>query len=125
MAKEKSHWIFISTHFDDTALSCGGLVWDLARQGQCVEVWTIMGGYPLDASFSAFAQETHQHWGAAGKAAIDLRRREDEAACAILGAQHRHLGWPDVILAGDAKDIGEARAARSQADLDLAIGWDR
>ncbi len=47
----KQHWIFLSPHLDDVALSCGGLVLDLAQQGFVVDNWTLMGGYPHDEIF--------------------------------------------------------------------------
>lgn len=97
----ESHWIFISPHFDDAVLSCGALIWDLAQQGQAIEVWTIMGGFPTDEDYSDFARQTHQTWGRTGREAIEMRRGEDKAACAILGAQPRHLDWPDVIYRHD------------------------
>lgn len=98
---DKSHWIFIAPHFDDVALSCGGLVWDLSNQGHGVEVWTIMAGYPPDEDYSEFAQQNHRAWGLSGEAAIRMRMGEDRAVCDILGAQPRHFDWPDVIYRRD------------------------
>lgn len=94
-------WIFISPHFDDVVLSCGALVWELSRQNNPVEIWTIMGGYPPDEVFSPFADMMHQGWGLTGEAVVSNRREEDQAACAVLGAQHRHWHWPDVIYRRD------------------------
>jgi LmbE family N-acetylglucosaminyl deacetylase len=94
---DKKHWIFLSPHFDDVALSCGGLVWDMVNQGNQVEVWTIMGGHPPNENFSDFARDIHQLWGNSGREAIDMRREEDRAACGILGAVPRYFDWPDVI----------------------------
>lgn len=93
----QEHWIFLSPHFDDVALSCGGLVWDLVNQGNQVEIWTVMAGYPPDEDYSPFAQQNHRTWGKSGPEAIDMRREEDEAACEILGAFPHHHHWPDVI----------------------------
>lgn len=95
------HWIFISPHFDDVVLSCGGLVYTLANQGMPVEIWTIMGGFPPDENYSEFAIQTHHAWGMAGEAAIHMRRGEDRAACDVLSAQPRHLHWPDAIYRYD------------------------
>lgn len=94
---KKQQWIFLSPHFDDVALSCGGLVWELTNQGDQVEVWTIMAGFPTDENFSAFAQKNHKDWGRSGHEAIQMRREEDRAACSILGATPHHFDWPDVI----------------------------
>jgi LmbE family N-acetylglucosaminyl deacetylase len=92
-----SHWIFLSPHFDDVALSCGGLVYSLTQQGHRVEIWTIMAGFPPDDGFSQFAEKNHRAWGMAGAQAIRMRMGEDQAACAILGARPRHWHWPDAI----------------------------
>ena len=91
------HWIFLSPHLDDVALSCGGLAWDLAHQGCRVEIWTLMAGFPPDENYSPFAQQNHLAWGLSGAAAIRMRRAEDMAACQVLGARHRHFDWPDAI----------------------------
>jgi len=39
-------WIFLSTHFDDVALSAGGMVWELTAGVTGVEIWTIAAGEP-------------------------------------------------------------------------------
>jgi len=96
-----NHWIFISPHLDDVVLSCGGLVWDLTQQGHRVEIWTLMAGFPVGEDFSPLAQENHQAWGMSGAAAIRVRREEDCAACAILGAEARHCDWMDAIYRQD------------------------
>lgn len=93
----QEHWIILSPHFDDVALSCGGLVWDLTNKGEQVEIWTVMAGYPSDNNYSDFAQKNHRDWGKSGFDAIHMRREEDKAACKILGVVPRHFDWPDVI----------------------------
>jgi LmbE family N-acetylglucosaminyl deacetylase len=95
------HWIFISPHFDDVALSCGGLVWTLTHAGHRVEIWTIMAGFPPDPPYSPFAQANHAAWGRSGPEAIQMRRKEDQAACQILNADFRYFDWPDAIYRHD------------------------
>lgn len=95
------NYIFLSPHFDDVALSCGGLVWDLAQLGHRVEIWTLMGGFPPDDAYSEFAQQNHLRWGLSGRTAIRMRRAEDLAACEVLGAQPHHFDWPDAIYRRD------------------------
>ena len=97
------HWIFLSPHLDDVALSCGGLVWDLAQAGHAVEVWTLVAGLPMDEDYSPLAALIHQAWGISGNAAFKARREEDRAACAVLGATHRHFDWLDAIYRRDAQ----------------------
>ena len=55
-------WIFISPHLDDIALSCGGLVWELAHAGDQVSIWTICAGEPPVAPLSPFAESLHDRW---------------------------------------------------------------
>ena len=97
----KKDWVFIAPHFDDVALSCGGLVWTLAQEGYSVEVWTVFGGFPPDQNFSEFAQKTHAAWGKAGAQAMQMRREEDHQACERLGAFPRHFDWLDAIYRRD------------------------
>ncbi len=94
---ELNHWIFLSPHFDDVALSCGGLVWNLTHAGHRVEIWTVMAGFPTGLTYSPFAQQNHAAWGKAGQAAIQMRREEDQAACQILNTDFRYFDWTDVI----------------------------
>ena len=97
------HWIFISPHFDDVVLSCGGLVYTLTQHGYRVEIWTIMGGFPSSEKYSTFADQNHRAWGMSGVEAIKMRRGEDRAACEMLGAQPRHFDWQDAIYRYDPK----------------------
>jgi len=90
-------YIFLSPHFDDVALSCGGLLHHLSRQGRAVEVWTIMGGFPPEDIFSDFAQKMHLEWGMTGAEVVRVRRGEDNAACQVMTAQLRHFDWLDAI----------------------------
>ncbi|HKJ27927.1 MAG TPA: PIG-L family deacetylase [Anaerolineales bacterium] len=90
-------WIYLSPHLDDTALSCGGLIWDQVQAGQDVEVWTLCAGDPPPHNFSAFAEELHARWALSPEAAIAARREEDRQAMAVLGAPYRHFSIPDAI----------------------------
>ncbi len=91
------HWVFISPHFDDAVLSCGGLIWELTQTGAQVEIWTVMAGFPPDENYSAFARQNHAAWGAEGREAIKQRRQEDQAACQRLNADFHYFNWPDAI----------------------------
>ncbi len=97
------HYIFLSPHFDDVALSCGGLVWSLTQQGHTVEIWTIMGGLPASQQFSPFAQGMHKEWGMPPDEIVQTRRAEDRAACEAMGSQSRHFDWQDSIYRKDPK----------------------
>ena len=89
-------WVYLSPHFDDVALSCGGLVWEQTHRGEAVSVWTACAGEPPAGSLSRFAEDLHRRWGT-GLQAAALRKQEDLASCAVLGASARHYSVPDCI----------------------------
>ena len=106
-------WIYLSPHFDDVALSCGGLVWQQVQAGEAVQIWTICGGAPDPSQpFSPFAQSLHERWGT-GPAAVAARRREDLASCRVMGARARHLAVFDCIYRTSAD--GQAYYASEEA----------
>lgn len=107
-------WIYFSPHLDDVALSCGGLVWEQSRRGVPVQIWTVCAGDPPPGQLSPFAQALHHRW-QVGAEAVELRRQEDAAACAALGAVYRHLQVPDCIYRRSAV-TGEAVYA-SESDI--------
>jgi LmbE family N-acetylglucosaminyl deacetylase len=91
-------WIYLSPHFDDAVLSCGGLIFDQARAGKTVEIWTIFAGYPPPGPLSEFATINHNLWGlTTGEETVSMRKEEDEAAAAIVGADLVHFELPDAI----------------------------
>lgn len=90
------NWIYLSPHFDDVALSVGGLLWEQSQAGDRVSVWTICGGDPPPGEFSLFAEALHNRW-QTGAEAIQTRRAEDIEACQILGAEPVHFDIPDCI----------------------------
>jgi LmbE family N-acetylglucosaminyl deacetylase len=99
------HWIYLSPHLDDVALSCGGLLWEQAQAGGMVSIWTICAGDPPDEPLSAFAEELHARW-QAGREAYQQRRQEDILACQRLGATYQHFSIPDCIYRTTANSPG-------------------
>lgn len=96
--------LYLSPHLDDAVLSCGGLIARQTRRGDEVIVLTLCAG-PAPDRLSAFARFQHERW-LAGERETDvvaLRRREDEAACARLGARALHLPLRDCIYRQDAE----------------------
>lgn len=90
-------WVYLSPHFDDAALSVGGLIWELTRAGEIVEIWTVCAGEPpAGVPLSAFAQSLHERWGGSVRA-VGMRRAEDRSSCRRIGARPRHLDLPDAI----------------------------
>jgi LmbE family N-acetylglucosaminyl deacetylase len=91
-------WIYLSPHFDDAALSCGGMIWEQARRGEAVEVWTLCAGYPpRGLELTPFAAGKHAEWKVDERAAVRVRREEDRLACQRLGAELRWWSLPDCI----------------------------
>jgi LmbE family N-acetylglucosaminyl deacetylase len=86
--------LFLSPHFDDVALSCGGTAAEAAAGGQVV-VATIFAGQP-PGELNAFARWQHDRWGT-HDGAVDRRRDEDAAAMRALGASAIWLDFPDAI----------------------------
>ena len=90
-------WIFLSAHFDDVVLSAGGLVWELTRRGDQVEIWTICAGDPpAGKPLTEYAQLLHGFWDI-GEDVPAKRSQEDAACCRVLGAGFRRYTVPDNI----------------------------
>jgi LmbE family N-acetylglucosaminyl deacetylase len=94
-------WIYLSPHFDDVALSCGGLLWEQAQAGDTAAVWTVCAAEVPPGSLSPFAQSLHERWGTE-LATIVQRRAEDVRSIHLLGAGARYFGFPDCIYRRDA-----------------------
>jgi LmbE family N-acetylglucosaminyl deacetylase len=91
-------WIYLSPHFDDAVLSCGGLIFKQNRQGIQVEIWTVLAGDPPPGPLSEFARENHALWGVtSGEETVAMRKVEDEQAASIVGADLVHFDIPDCI----------------------------
>jgi LmbE family N-acetylglucosaminyl deacetylase len=91
-------WIYLSPHFDDAVLSCGGLIWEQTHSGTPVEIWTICAGMPLPDALSEFATATHKQWKTgSAQDTVSLRRQEDEHAARILDASAHHFPIADCI----------------------------
>jgi len=89
-------WIYLSPHFDDVALSCGGLIWEQIHAGDTVGIWTVCAGNPTSGSISPFAQSLHTRW-QTGPSTVDQRKKEDLSSCRLLGATGYYLNFLDCI----------------------------
>ena len=98
--------LYLSPHFDDAALSCGGQIATWTAAGQSVLVVTITGGDPPVDAPSETVRQLHARWtaslaaegaGGAAEAMVAQRRAEDRAALAVLGADWLHLPFLDCI----------------------------
>ncbi len=108
---------FISPHYDDIALSCGGLVARLAAMGRTARVEVVFGQEPeLDQPLSPFAASMHEGWGLSAADAIASRRAEEASSARILGAETALLPFRDSIYRGDRYTSDELLFAAPTAD---------
>jgi len=91
-------WIYISPHFDDAVLSCGGLIWEQAHKGTPVEIWTICAGDAQPGPLSPLAMACHQQWGlTSAEEVVAARRSENQEAAGQVGAETVNFSIPDCI----------------------------
>ncbi len=89
-------WIYLSPHFDDIALSCGGLVWEQVEQGDKVSVWTICAGEAPSGPISQYAKDLHKRW-KTDRDAVTRRRIENDLSNKRMGVSSRNFSIPDAI----------------------------
>ena len=95
-----SHHIYLSPHYDDASLSCGGAIHQQAQAGQSVLVITICAAPPQpDEPFSPFAESLHHSWGNPTDI-VAARQAEDRLSMEILGADYLRLNFTDCIYRG-------------------------
>jgi LmbE family N-acetylglucosaminyl deacetylase len=116
-----SQHIFLSPHYDDIALSCGGTARLASRSGSRPLIALIFGSEPdLSQPLSDFAEAMHRGWGLDATAVVAGRRAEEAAASAILGADDRFLPFHDAIYRGTTYTSNEvlfSTPAESEATL--------
>jgi LmbE family N-acetylglucosaminyl deacetylase len=91
--------LFLSPHLDDVVLSCGGMIAELITAADNVTVFNVFSGY-ASPPYSKSAQVLHQLWGSPVNV-IRLRRAEDEAALAKLGAAAYFEDFPEALYRRD------------------------
>ena len=92
---------FLSPHYDDIALSCGGTAARIAEGGGTPEVALTFGDHPDPAEpMTEFAEHMHRQWGLSAGQVIASRRSEEAAASAVLGTTARFLPFRDAIYRG-------------------------
>ena len=94
--------IFLSPHYDDIALSAGGVAALLSANGRCPEVALIFGDFPdPNQPLTDFAKAMHREWGFDAEGVIAARRAEEAVASMALGACDRYLPFRDAIYRAD------------------------
>ncbi|MGB3723985.1 MAG: PIG-L family deacetylase [Pacificimonas sp.] len=82
----------ISPHLDDAVFSLGGYLFRKAREGVRVVIATVFTGSVDRPTGFALACQTDKGL-TADADYMAIRRAEDEAACALIGATPVHLGF--------------------------------
>ncbi|MDX1643137.1 MAG: PIG-L family deacetylase [Thermoanaerobaculia bacterium] len=88
--------VVLSPHLDDAALSCGGQIARRSDRGERVLVVTVFAADEPEPPHSWLADDLHALFGLASSV-IEARRREDRAACEMLGAEAAHWNLPEAI----------------------------
>jgi LmbE family N-acetylglucosaminyl deacetylase len=98
MANKTMRWIYVSPHFDDAVLSCGGLIWEQTQKGIPVEIWTVCAGDAPPGPLSLLAMVCHHQWGFnTAEEVVAARRTENQEAAALVGAETVDFSISDCI----------------------------
>ncbi len=94
--------LYLSPHFDDVVLSCGGQIFRHTGVGDTVLVVTITAAEPPAGLRSETVESLHRRWtdslgGESPAAMVTQRRAEDLAAVAVLRADAHHMPFLDCI----------------------------
>jgi LmbE family N-acetylglucosaminyl deacetylase len=94
--------VYLSPHLDDVVLSCGGAIHRQTTAGDSVLAITVFCGESSGDELSPFALQLHDDWGNVPQI-MALRRAEDTAALALLGAEAQHLNELDAVYRADSE----------------------
>ncbi len=109
------HHIYLSPHYDDASLSCGGAIHQQVQAGASVLVITVFAAPPMPGEpLSPFAEAMHRRWGTP-EDVIATRQLEDQASMEILGADYLRFKFTDCIYRGHPQQ--EAWYYTSDADI--------
>jgi LmbE family N-acetylglucosaminyl deacetylase len=93
--------VYLSPHFDDVALSCGGSAALLKPgEGTCITIFAAPA--PTDAELNPYALHLHRRWGQEDRiAANEMRRAEERCATRALGLDLLLMDYADAVYRGD------------------------
>jgi LmbE family N-acetylglucosaminyl deacetylase len=113
--------LFISPHYDDIALSCGGTAALVAEAGMDAVVALLFGDHPdPDQPMTRFAEQMHRDWGMSADQVIAGRRAEEAESSRILGLRDVFLPFRDAIYRGENYlNEDQLFGAPAQGDVDL------
>lgn len=89
--------LYLSPHFDEAVLSCGGQIYEQTARGEAVLIVTVAAGEAQTSVRSVFADYQHFVWGLSAEDAVVARRAEDARAAARVGADVLTWSLPDAI----------------------------
>lgn len=92
---------FLSPHYDDVSISCGGTAALLAAHDVAPETVIVFAQDDTAGTRTHFADEQHARWGLTDASVSLGRQREESAAATILGTVVRLLPFADAIYRGD------------------------
>ncbi|MBU2101939.1 MAG: PIG-L family deacetylase [Candidatus Omnitrophica bacterium] len=92
VSSRRPYHLYLSPHFDDAILSCGGLMYLQRQQGEAVTVLTLFA-QGADSPLSAFARHLHAQWGLGNRSVTRCRQEEDMRACNLLGVSFEHCNF--------------------------------
>ncbi len=96
----KYEHVYLSPHYDDVSLSCGGAIHNQVQAGQPVLVVTVCAAPPpANDPLSPFAAGMHKRWGNP-EDVVAARQIEDQASMEVLGADYLLLEFVDCIYRG-------------------------
>ena len=94
---DKPLHVFVSPHFDDAVLSCGGTINRLVDSGHRVFVMTMMAGLVTwDLPHTPILEDLHQRW-EAGDNPLLTRQMEDIHALEALQVNYMHVPLADCV----------------------------
>ncbi len=95
--------VYLSPHYDDAALSCGGSISRQVQAGEPVLIVTVCTAFTKPGeSLSSHARMLHESWGSPENIS-GIRQSEDRASMEILGTDFLYLNFRDAIYRGDAQ----------------------
>ncbi len=96
--------IYLSAHYDDAALSCGGLIHQQTEKGLSVLVVTLFGASPTTGTpLSYLAQRLHASMSDSSDITT-IRQKEDRVAMNVLGADWHWMDFLSCIYRGSPQD---------------------
>ncbi len=92
--------VYLSPHYDDASLSCGGTIHRQVQSGGSVLVVTIFAAVPSALEpLSPFAADIHTRWDSPENL-VATRQAEDQCSLAVLGVDYLRLHFLDCIYRG-------------------------